>query len=207
MHFLFSMPVVYRPHPLYWHMLMRLRMLKLCLGKGRQVIKQLCSRSVAILLYRGYRARGVCALRALVVQAPPSLKHLTETATDTQDTRGTAGTTVTIAPHRNNKGHQGHWEHQGHYRHHCHQSTSRKQQRIPRTPGALEAPLPPQHLTETATGIEDTRSTAGTTITTTPHRCTIIILYVDKIIIMDIRKMCWSNIFRDSYIKYQPTII
>ena len=37
--FQFSMPVVYQPHPLYWHVLMRLRMLKLT---GRQVIKQLC---------------------------------------------------------------------------------------------------------------------------------------------------------------------
>ena len=40
-HFLFSMPVVYRPHPLHRQMLMRLRMLKLSVGKGRQVIKQL----------------------------------------------------------------------------------------------------------------------------------------------------------------------
>ena len=40
-HFLFSIPVVYLPHPLYWHVLMRLRMLKLSVGKGRQVIKQL----------------------------------------------------------------------------------------------------------------------------------------------------------------------
>ena len=35
------MPVVYRPHPLYWTVLMRLCMLKLSVGKGRQVIKQL----------------------------------------------------------------------------------------------------------------------------------------------------------------------
>ena len=37
----FSM--VYQPHPLYWHVLMRLRMLKLGVGKGRQVKTQLCS--------------------------------------------------------------------------------------------------------------------------------------------------------------------
>ena len=42
MHFLFSMPVVYRPHPLYWHVLMWLCMLMLSVGKGRQVIQQLC---------------------------------------------------------------------------------------------------------------------------------------------------------------------
>ena len=42
-YFLFNMPVVYRPHPLY-SMQMRLRMLKLSVGKGRQVIKQLCRR-------------------------------------------------------------------------------------------------------------------------------------------------------------------
>ena len=35
------MLMVYRPHPLYWTMLMRLRMLKFSVGKGRQVIKQL----------------------------------------------------------------------------------------------------------------------------------------------------------------------
>ena len=37
------MPVVYRPHPLFQHnsMQMRLRMLKHCVGKGRQVMKQL----------------------------------------------------------------------------------------------------------------------------------------------------------------------
>ena len=52
-HFLLSMPVVYRPHPLYWYVLMRLRMLKLSVGKGRQVIQQLCSR---VLQYSGYRA-------------------------------------------------------------------------------------------------------------------------------------------------------
>ena len=40
-HYLLSMPVVYRPHPLYWHniILMQLRMLKLSAGKGHQVIK------------------------------------------------------------------------------------------------------------------------------------------------------------------------
>ena len=42
MYFLFSMPVVYWLHPLHRQVLMRLRMLKLSIGKGRQVIKQLC---------------------------------------------------------------------------------------------------------------------------------------------------------------------
>ena len=42
-YFLFNIPVVYRPHP-FLSILMRLRMLKLSVGKGRQVIKQLCRR-------------------------------------------------------------------------------------------------------------------------------------------------------------------
>ena len=58
-HFSFNMPVVYQPHPLYWYVLMHLCMLKLSVGKGCQVIEQLCS-SVAIL--HGYRACGVFAL-------------------------------------------------------------------------------------------------------------------------------------------------
>ena len=45
---------------------MRLRMLKLSVGKGRQVIKQLCSRVLQYIRYSGYRARRVCAPRALV---------------------------------------------------------------------------------------------------------------------------------------------
>ena len=44
-------------------MLIRLRMLKLSIGKGHQVIKQLCC-SVAVLRYSGYRVRGVCALQS-----------------------------------------------------------------------------------------------------------------------------------------------
>ena len=36
-HFLFSMPVVYRLHPFHWHVLMRLRMLELSVGKGHQI--------------------------------------------------------------------------------------------------------------------------------------------------------------------------
>ena len=57
-------------------MLIRLRMLKLSVGKGRQVIKQLCCR---VLRYSGYRARGVCALQSssylcdnIMSQTPPS---------------------------------------------------------------------------------------------------------------------------------------
>ena len=54
------MPVVYRPHPLHWHnmMLMRLRMLKFSVGKGRQIIKQLyasatvATERVGYVLYR-----------------------------------------------------------------------------------------------------------------------------------------------------------
>ena len=52
--------------------LMRLRMLKLSVGKGRQVIKQLCSRVLQYynkIRYGGYRARGVCAPLALVGHA------------------------------------------------------------------------------------------------------------------------------------------
>ena len=55
---------------------------------------------------------------------------------DTKDTRGTAGTTVTTVPHRNSNGHK----------------------------GALQAPLLPQHLTETAMDTEDTKDTTGTTV-------------------------------------------
>ena len=59
-HFLCSMPVFYRPHP-FFSMLMQLRMLKLRVGKGRQVT---LPQSVAVLRYSGYRARGVCALQS-----------------------------------------------------------------------------------------------------------------------------------------------
>ena len=53
-HFLFSMPVVYQSHLLYWHLL---RMLKLGVGKGRQVIKQLeyCNTTLR-------SARGICSI-------------------------------------------------------------------------------------------------------------------------------------------------
>ena len=37
-HFLLSMPVVYRPHPLYWYVLMQLHMLELSVGDGCQVV-------------------------------------------------------------------------------------------------------------------------------------------------------------------------
>ena len=60
------MPVVFRPHPLF-SMLMRLRMLKLSVGKGRQAIKTAMPKSVAVLRYSGYRARGYVLYRALVV--------------------------------------------------------------------------------------------------------------------------------------------
>ena len=46
-------------------MLMRLRMLKLSVGKGRQTIKQLYRRVLQYYIrYSGYRARGVCALQS-----------------------------------------------------------------------------------------------------------------------------------------------
>ena len=53
-HFLFSMPVVYRPHPLF-SMLMRLRMLNLSVGKGHQVMKQLYLNTAL------QSARGMCS--------------------------------------------------------------------------------------------------------------------------------------------------
>ena len=53
------MPVVYWPHPLYWHVLMQLCMLKLSVyvGKGTS----LSHNNSSILCYRG---RGVCALES-----------------------------------------------------------------------------------------------------------------------------------------------
>ena len=64
MHFLFSMPVAYRPHPLYWHVLMRLRMFKLSLGKGHQVIKLLCMQYYATV---ATERAGYVFYRALVI--------------------------------------------------------------------------------------------------------------------------------------------
>ena len=78
---------------------------------------------------------------------------------------------------RNSNRHQGHQGHQGHRRHHCHHSISQKQQWTPRTPGALQALLL-------------LRSPMHNTCRQ-----------------MDIWKMCWSSIFRDSYIKYQPLLV
>ena len=62
-HFLFCIPVVYRPHPLYWHVLMQLRMLKVSVGKGRQIIKQLC---IIVLQYYTTERAGYVLYRALV---------------------------------------------------------------------------------------------------------------------------------------------
>ena len=50
-HFLFSMPVVYRPHPLYWYVQMQLRMVKLSEGKGRQIITTVRSACSGALQY------------------------------------------------------------------------------------------------------------------------------------------------------------
>ena len=70
-HFLFSMPVIYRPHPLYWHVLMRLRMLKLCVGKGHEVIKQLCSRVLQYYSTVVTERAGYVLYRALVFLLVP----------------------------------------------------------------------------------------------------------------------------------------
>ena len=67
-HFLFSIPVVYRPHPLCWHVLMRLRMLKLSVGKGPQVIKQLCSRVLQYYATVATESTGYVLYRALVIR-------------------------------------------------------------------------------------------------------------------------------------------
>ena len=68
-HFLFGMPVVYRPHPTF-SMQMRLRMLKHAVGKGRHVMKQLhmyasecCNTTVAT------ERAGYVLYRALVMYA------------------------------------------------------------------------------------------------------------------------------------------
>ena len=58
-HFLFYIPVVYRPHPLCWHVVMRLRMLEVSVGKGRQVTTTTLSAVVLHNCYTGYRAHGV----------------------------------------------------------------------------------------------------------------------------------------------------
>ena len=63
--FPFHMPVVYRPYPLCWHVVMRLRMLeaRVHVGKGHQVTTTtLSAANPAILRYTGCRASGVCAL-------------------------------------------------------------------------------------------------------------------------------------------------
>ena len=65
-YFLFNMPVVYRPHPLF-SMLMRLRMLKLSVGKGRQVIKQLCRRVLQYYATVATERAGYVLYRALVI--------------------------------------------------------------------------------------------------------------------------------------------
>ena len=59
------MPVVYRPHPPF-SMLMRLRMLKLSVGKGHQVIKQLCRRVLQYYATVATERAGYVLYRALV---------------------------------------------------------------------------------------------------------------------------------------------
>ena len=63
------MSVVYQAHPLYWHALMRLCMLKLSVGKGHQIIQQHCSR---VLQYYTTVATGCVRYvlyRALVIES------------------------------------------------------------------------------------------------------------------------------------------
>ena len=80
------MPVAYRLNPLYWHVLMQLYMLKLsdCLGKDRQVIKQLCMQYYATVatgctgyvLYRALVYRTVILNIALLVCDINSLMYI-----------------------------------------------------------------------------------------------------------------------------------
>ena len=70
-HFLFNFPVVYRPHPLF-SMLMQLRMLKLSIGKGRQVIKQLCRRMLQNYGTVATERAGYVLYRALVLRCAES---------------------------------------------------------------------------------------------------------------------------------------
>ena len=59
MQLLLSMHVIYRPSPLFWHMLMRLHMLKLIAGKGHQnlIINSSATEccNTTLLLYVLYR--------------------------------------------------------------------------------------------------------------------------------------------------------
>ena len=73
-HFLFNMPVVI-DHTHSFSMLMRLRMLKLSVGKGRQVIKQLCHRVLQYYaIYSGYTEHaGYVLYRALVLEWPKAV--------------------------------------------------------------------------------------------------------------------------------------
>ena len=65
-YFLFSMPGVYRPHPLPRQVLIRLRMLKLNVGKGHQVIKQLWSSVLQYYATVATKRAGYVFFRALV---------------------------------------------------------------------------------------------------------------------------------------------
>ena len=65
-HFLFSMPVVYQPYPLYWHVL---HMRKRSVGKGRQIIKQHCSRVLQYYATVPTGHAGYVLYRALVIMA------------------------------------------------------------------------------------------------------------------------------------------
>ena len=65
-YFLLSMPVVYRPHPPHGQVLMRLRMLKFNVGKGREIIKQLRSRVLQYYFTVATERAGYVLFRALV---------------------------------------------------------------------------------------------------------------------------------------------
>ena len=56
-------PVLYRLHPLYWHVLMWLCMLKLSVGKGRKVTT---TALLVYLRYNGYEHAGYVLYRDLV---------------------------------------------------------------------------------------------------------------------------------------------
>ena len=78
-HFLFNMPVVYRPHPLYLHADATAHAQAQC-WKGSSGHKIALPQSVALLRYSGYRARGVCALQssssAIVLDWPTCIFHI-----------------------------------------------------------------------------------------------------------------------------------
>ena len=73
-YFLFSMPVVYRPRPLFQrNSIIRLHMLKLSVGKGRQVMKQLWLRALQYYATVDTERAGYVLYRALVLRCIASI--------------------------------------------------------------------------------------------------------------------------------------